>query len=189
MLEKSENVALFAVTKTEQRASRFKWVGPIYRSNIILLGRKDKFQTIPDLTDLLKQDVCAVIDDVGEQLWKLYQPPKEKLHLVSHHKQCANMLNLGRVDLWVTGKDTARWHIQNNHLNIENFKEISQLKEAFRYIAFSQDVDDEIIDSFQKTLNYLQLSGKVVELINQELIKADQFATDTKQPIPGQPLK
>jgi polar amino acid transport system substrate-binding protein len=182
ILEKSKNVALFAVTKTEQRADLFQWVGPIYRSNIVLLGLKKNFASTPALADLLKMDTCAVIDDVGEQLWKLYQPPKDKMHLVSHHKQCANMLSLGRVDLWVTGKDTARWHIHNNNLNIDDFKELSQLKEAFRYIAFSRDVDSEIIDSFQKTLNYLQLSGKVVEIINQELHKAEQFARERKYP-------
>ena len=106
---------------------------------------------------------------------------KENLHLVSHHRQCANMLNLGRVDLWVSGKDTARWHLQNNQLDVNKFKDIHQLKEAFRYIAFSKDVDDEVIDSFQKTLNYLQLSGKLAELIKHELHRADQFAQSSKQ--------
>ena len=180
-LERSNNVALFAMTKTDQRSQLFKWVGPIYRSNIVLLGLKEKFQDIPELSELLKLNTCAVIDDVGAQLWKLYQPMKENLHLVSHHRQCANMLNLGRVDLWVSGKDTARWHLQNNQLDVNKFKDIHQLKEAFRYIAFSKDVDDEVIDSFQKTLNYLQLSGKLAELIKHELHRADQFAQSSKQ--------
>ena len=178
-IEKSKNAALFAVTKTEQRADLFKWVGPIYRSNIVLLGLKTRFNQKAALSDLIQLEVCAVIDDVGEQLWKLNQPPAAKLHLVSHHRQCATMLNLGRVDLWVTGKDTARWHLQNNHLNVDQFTEVYQLKEAFRYIAFSKDVDNEIIDSFQKTLNYLQLSGKLIEIIDEEIKKADQFARDT----------
>lgn len=180
-LESSKNSALFAVTKTDQRAELFKWVGPIYRSNIVLLGLKERFQGTEDFSELLKLNTCAVIDDVGEQLWKLHHPPKEKLHLVSHHRQCANMLSLGRVDLWVSGKDTARWHLQNNHLEIDRFKEVRQLKEAFRYIAFSQDVDNDIIDAFQKSLHYLQLSGQIVELIDDELKKADIFANETRQ--------
>lgn len=175
-LENSNNAVLFAVTKTKERANKFKWVGPVYRSNIVLLGLKEQFSGPALLSDLLDKNVCAVNDDVGAQLWKKVSPNADKLHLVSHPSQCAKMLSLGRVNLWATGKDTARWHIQKNNLKLENFKEVHQLKEAFRYIAFSKDVDTEIINNLQKTLSYLQLSGQLNALIQAELIKADKFA-------------
>jgi polar amino acid transport system substrate-binding protein len=181
-LEQQNNTVLFALTKTEQRAEKFKWVGPIYRSNIILLGLKERFPTPLDTDALTDQKVCAVKNDVGEQLWKLYSKDKDNLVLVSHPRQCAQMLSLGRVDLWSTGKDTSRWHLQNNNLDLSLFTEVNQLKESFRYIAFSSDVDDEVIDSFQKSLNYLQLSGDLKHIITDELEKADVFAHQTKRP-------
>ena len=91
------------------------------------------------------------------------------------------MLALDRVDLWSVGKDTSRWHLQNNNLDLSLFTEVSQLKESFRYIAFSKDIDDDIIASFQKSLSYLQLSGQLKKIISDELIKADVFAHKTKK--------
>lgn len=175
-LENQNNTVLFAVTKTKERANKFKWVGPVYRSNIVLLGLKEKFTEPVILQELLEESVCAVNDDVGAQLWKKVSHNTHNLHVVSHPSQCAKMLSLGRVNLWATGKDTARWHIQKNNLKLETFKEVHQLKEAFRFIAFSKDVDTEIINNLQKALSYLQLSGRLSELIDAELIKADKFA-------------
>lgn len=179
-LKLKKNTVLFSVTKTEQRADQFKWVGPIYRSNIILLGQKENFPEPKPVASLLKLRVCAVKNDVAAQLWELYSPETETLNLVSHPNQCAKMLSLGRIDLWATGKDTARWHMQNNNFDVNLFTEVSQLKESFRYIAFSKDIDDDVIDGFQKSLNYLQLSGEFKQIISDELKKADIFAHKTK---------
>lgn len=186
-LELKKNTVLFALTKTEQREDQFKWVGPIYRSNIILLGLKTRFPNPQTPSSLTQHKVCAVKNDVGEQLWKLYSKDESNLVLVSHPSQCAKMLALGRVDLWTTGKDTSRWHLQNNNLDLALFNEVSQLKESFRYIAFSKDVDDDVITSFQKSLNYLQLSGKLKKIITDELEKADIFAHKTKKSLNNQP--
>lgn len=179
-LEIKENTVLFALTKTEQRASKFKWVGPIYRTNIILLGLKERFPSPKKPSTLTHHKVCAVRNDVGEQLWQLYNKEKDNLILVSHPSQCAKMLALGRVDLWSVGEDTSRWHLQNNNLDPSLFSEVSQLKESFRYIAFSKDIDDDVITSFQKSLSYLQLSGELKKIIHDELKKADVFAHSTK---------
>lgn len=179
-LETKQNTVLFALTKTEQRKDLFKWVGPIYRSNIILLGQKKRFPSPIAASSLLQHQVCAVKNDVGEQLWQRYSKESGNLVLVSHPSQCAKMLALGRVDLWSTGKDTSRWHLQNNGLDLSLFTEVSQLKESSRYIAFSKDIDDDVINVFQKSLHYLQLSGELKFIIHDELEKADVFARKTK---------
>lgn len=179
-LEFNKNTVLFALTKTEQRKDLFKWVGPIYRSNIVLLGLKSHFPSQVEPAALIHRKVCAVRNDVGEQLWRSVSGESANVVLVSHPSQCAKMLALGRVDLWSTGKDTSRWHIQNSGLDLNLFSEASQLKESYRYIAFSKDVDDDVINAFQKSLNYLQLSGELKHIIHDELVKADIFAHKTK---------
>lgn len=176
LLEQKKKSVLFAMTKTAQRSQRFKWVGPVYRSNIVLLGRKTTFSATQALSELGKYSVCSVKEDVSEKLWKDNLPDAEKLFLVSHPKQCAKMLALQRVDLWASGQDTARWQLQKIGADPDDYIKVNQLKESFRYIAFSQDVDDDIINSFQKTLNYLKLSGKLDAIIQQELEEAEGFA-------------
>lgn len=176
LLEQKNKTVLFATTKTAQRSQFFKWVGPVYRSNIILLGRKSAFSSTKALSELGKYSVCSVKEDVSEKLWKDNMPDAEKLFLVSHPKQCAKMLALQRVDLWATGQDTARWQLQNIGADPDDYIKVNQLKESFRYIAFSKDVDDDIIDIFQNTLNYLKLSGELDDIIQKELVEAEGFA-------------
>lgn len=176
-LEQNTKTALFAVTKTKQRSEHFKWVGPIYRSNIILLGRTNMFTGTNALSTLTKHSVCSVKEDVSEKLWKDHMPDADKLFLVSHPKQCAKMLALGRVDLWATGQDTSRWQLQDIGSDPKNFIEVNQLKESHRYIAFSKDVDESIINAFQQSLNFLKLSGELNDVISKALKKADMFAT------------
>lgn len=175
-LENNKKTMLFAVTKTDERDPNFKWVGPVYRSNIILLGRKNMFSKPKALSSLKNNSVCSVKEDVSEKLWKDQAPDSAQLFLVTHPKQCAKMLALGRVDLWATGEDTARWHLIKNGFNPDDFIEMHQLKESYRYIAFSKDVDEDILSSFQETLNYLKLSGELNKIIEKEIETADNFA-------------
>lgn len=85
-LEQRSNTVLFALTKTQQRADKFKWVGPIYRSKIILLGLKEQSSTdLPlSLDDIIQKNVCAVKNDVGEQLWKSISSQTESKRLAKH---------------------------------------------------------------------------------------------------------
>ncbi len=162
-----ENTVLFAMTKTEERANKFQWVGPFYRTNVVLYGRKDHEPLT--IEDAKKKLVCAVREDVGAQTLVEFGFSEDLINLVSTPSQCALMIANGRVDLWSYSRDTAAWHFRTGEHPASDFKELLHLKESSRYFAFHKSVPTEVIQAFQSSLDYIQLSGQLQAIINHEL--------------------
>ena len=163
------NTVLFSIAQTPERKDKFQWVGPIYRTNVVLFANKNNRPIGNSIQDFSQNKICAVREDVGAQLIASMGHPEEHSHLVHSPVQCAKMLHLGRVDMWVYGSDTGRWYLSKTGAQPEQFEEVSQLHESFRYIAFSDDVSQEIVYAFQKTLDYLHINGRLNEIIKAEL--------------------
>ena len=172
-LTRKGNAVAFAMTKTEERAPKFNWVGPIYRSNLILLARKNEFNYGTSISEFSDYKICAVGSDVGAQELKSLHHPKENVYLVSYPRNCALMLSRKRVDLWAFNRDTANWHLTQNGLTPSDFEEILQLKESSRYIALNKKINPEIVQAFQSKLEYLKLTGQLDKIITAELLKVN----------------
>lgn len=70
LLKKKDNVMLFSMTKTKERERLFKFVGPIAKTRIVLIARKDRNIRIDSIEDIKKYEVGTIRDDIGEQLLK-----------------------------------------------------------------------------------------------------------------------
>ena len=68
-VQNKPNTMLFAMAKTDERSSLFKWVGPIITSKISLIAKKEKKIKISTLKDLEKYHTGVVKSDVGESLY------------------------------------------------------------------------------------------------------------------------
>ncbi|MDN3611167.1 ABC transporter substrate-binding protein [Vibrio ostreicida] len=60
------NVVLFSTTKTKEREPKFKWVGPIIDTKVVVFSAKDV--VIKDASELNNYRIGVVRDDIGEQL-------------------------------------------------------------------------------------------------------------------------
>lgn len=161
---------LFAVSRTPEREELFHWVGPIYRANVVLLGRKGA-QTNTDLRRLAGK-ICAVREDVGHQQLRRLSVDESQIELVSRGEQCAGMLKAKRLDYWAFSQDTAEWYLSKSGVSMDDIRVIRQLTEAPRYIAFSHDTQPLVLEAFRRSLNYLTLSGELEQIIQEELEKA-----------------
>lgn len=116
-----------------------------------------------------KQHICAIREDVGAQIIASLGHPRTLTHLIPTATQCAKMLQLGRVKLWAYGADTGRWYLSKTGADPSQFEEALHLHESYRHIAFSRNVPIQVVNAFQQTLDYLQLSGRLQQIINDEL--------------------
>lgn len=167
-----DNIALFSIIKTPERKSKFQWVGPIYRANVVLFSRKNDTLKGQSINAFSKQAICAVREDVGAQLIASLGHPEEYTHLIPTAAQCAKMLQLGRVNLWAYGADTGRWYLSKTGADLSQFEETLHLHESFRYIALSKNISTQVVEAFQETLDYLHLSGRLQSIIEAELQSA-----------------
>lgn len=169
-LQNDDNTVLFSIVKTPERSDQFQWVGPIYRSNVVVFASDKPTQKLNDLSALKNDMICAVNEDVGAQLLRSMGHPEDKTHLVPSPEQCAKMLAVGRLNYWAFGSDTGRMQfnaIEQKHS--EDYHEVLALHESFRYIAFSREVPPAIIATFQESLDYLKLSGKLQQIIDAQM--------------------
>lgn len=168
-LLKNDKTVLFSIAKTLEREDKFQWVGPIYRTNVVLFANPSINHHGASITDYSDHTICAVREDVGAQALANQQHPPKKIHLVPTAEQCARMLQLGRVSYWAYGEDTGQWHLKKIGADHNDYKKVLQLQEAFRYIAISKDVSREVVNTFQVTLDYLRMTGQLQRIIEEEL--------------------
>lgn len=155
-------VALFETTRTEERENLFKWVGPIKRIRWGLYAKKDLKIRLKILEEAKKvETICAYLgDSKGDYLKKqgftnLYQPVKQI--------QCLRMLMRGRVTLWISSDIGHRPLLKEAGVDPSELELIYVMGTKYLYIAFSKDTPNEIIKSWQKTLDEMKIDGTVAK--------------------------
>ncbi|WP_019613811.1 substrate-binding periplasmic protein [Psychromonas ossibalaenae] len=165
------NVALFSTTRSEERESKFKWVGPITKTRIVILAKRSSNIKISSVEDLNKYNIGVIRDDIGEQLIIEAGVPESKIQRATKADSLAKKLNAGRVQLWAYEENVARWFIKTNNLENDDFVVVHTLKEGELYYAFSKDVDDALTDSLQKGLDQVKSApGKIGKTLYDDIL-------------------
>ncbi len=165
------NVALFSTTRTEEREDKFKWVGPIAKTRIVVLAKKSSAITISAPDDLKNYSIGVIRDDVGEQLIKDLGVPAGNIQQASSADSLAKKLDAGRIQLWAYEENVARWFIKTNGLTNADFVVVHTLKEGELYFAFSSDVDDAVTGSLQKGLDKVKAEpGKIGKTLYDDIL-------------------
>lgn len=157
---------LFSVTRTKERESLFKWIGPIAPNRNVLLARKDRHLVIGDFSQTLNLRVGAIRDDAGEQLLVAWGYPLKWIDLTSDAR--SNMLKLenGRIDLFAYPETVFKWLVAQNRKNVDDYETVFVLHEGYVYFAVNRNTPDETVQKLQKALDALKESGKVQEIID-----------------------
>ncbi len=158
MLLAGPNIALFETTRTQDRESFFKWVGPIKRVRWGFYGKKSANLKISSLNDAMQtKKICVYNGDAkGEYLkslgfTELYQP--------THPVQCLKMLEHDRVTLWVSSDSATAPMFKEAGVDPSEFEMLYAFSTKYLYIALSQDIDDEVVSLWQKTLDAMKMDG------------------------------
>ncbi len=171
-LQGSTKVAVFPVVKTSELTPAIQWVGPIFRSNVVLFARDHESFNGQALPELATQTICAVRDSIGAQVLLAEGHPQPQTYLVPHAQYCARMLKAGRLKFWAHGRDIGRWQLEQAGVDERSIDIIARLRETQRYIAFSQEVPDWVVRAFQQEIDFMRLSGRLQSLIDSSLLEA-----------------
>jgi polar amino acid transport system substrate-binding protein len=163
MVLEQENVILFGMTYTQDRAALFKWVGPLATKRDILLARKDAPMSITTLEDARKVERIGTLrgDVRGKMLEKL---GFTNLEPVSDEQKNAQKLALGRIDLWAYKKPGFRTVCELAGVNPDLFMEVVHLKRSELKIAFSKKTSDEIVARWQGAFDGMVADGTVQKI-------------------------
>lgn len=150
------NTVLFSTVRNPEREQSFKWAGPIYTYTNVLFARPDREITIEKPEDLKEYSIGVIIDDVAVQ--QLLDAGVNKSQLVQETNVSAliEKLDNGEIDLWAYPEEAGRYFSEQITGNYYSYKVVYKLQAQDVYYAFSKDVPDSVIQSFQQALDTLK---------------------------------
>lgn len=170
LVQNKAQTCLFAMTKTEAREKLFKWVGPFFPEQIVLIALKVRNIRINSIQALDKYKIGVVTDDIAELILAEKKIPKENIHPSPHPEQIVRKLNADRIDMWAYGDIVGMWIIKKIGLNPQDFEIVYPLGVAGdNYFAFHRETSDHLIEKFQTAFDGIQKQGKYLEILDRYL--------------------
>jgi len=159
-LKSKPNVALFSTTRTAARENLFKWVGPLFEVQWLLVSKRGNTFKMTSLEDAKKVKLIGTYrKDVRDQF--LREQGFTNLFTVTNPEQYVKMLMLDRVELISTTNVGLRSHSEKLGIPIDEFQVVYKMKTYQLYIAFSKQTSDEIVQKWEKAYQELKSEGYI----------------------------
>lgn len=155
-IQQRKNHVLFPMIRNRERENLFKWAGPLYRVRTVLIKHIESDVAVNSLADVKKHTIGTIRKDYAENMLIELGVPQTKLQPVSKIKQNIFKLLSGRIDLIVYGEKAFQRALKRERLDPAHFKVVFEVGNTASYYAFSKDVPDSLIYTFQKTFDSLK---------------------------------
>jgi len=147
---------LFSTARLPERENSFKWAGPIASDRDVIFARRDRGIVIKTPGDLKGYRIGVITDDAAIQ--DLLDIGVERSRLVPERNVSAiiSRLENGDIDLWAYPEDTGRYFTGQLTGNEYTYAVVYRMRSNDLYYAFSKDVPDSTVQSFQQALDALK---------------------------------
>jgi ABC-type amino acid transport substrate-binding protein len=156
LAEKGPGVVLYSLNLTPEREDLFKWVGPIGIYEQVFYTLAESEVAVKDLEDAKKVKKIAVYEgDAGAQFLKSqgFKNLDERPTDVEALQKLAD----GEVDLWLGNREGLAVVATQAGVDPTELMEVPAIIiHANLFIAFSKDVEDEVIKAWQEAYDRLK---------------------------------
>lgn len=154
---------LFSTTRTAERETLFKWVGPITDTTIAVFAKKDKGLKIASAADLSTHKWAAVRGGIGSILLGSSGVSEGQINLLNSITQVIKSVDSGRADGFPYESNVARFELKKTPgVDPASYEQIFELKKAQLYFAFNASVDDATIAAYQKALDSVKANSDLI---------------------------
>lgn len=158
LIQNKSGMILFSMTRTEQRESLFKWVGPVASNQWVLFAKKGSGIQINSLEDAKKVKKIGTYKDDAAELF-LKEQGFTNTESVVDDLFNVKKLAAGRIDLWIVGHLQGLYKAKTVVGDTSAFEKVFDVKDTQLYIAFSKDTPDDVIAKWQAELDKLKVDG------------------------------
>lgn len=144
---------LFAIARQPARENLFKWAGPVSSVQEVLFARPGSGIMITEQADLRKYRIGAVVDDLAVQQLIDAGVDRNRLVLDDNATNLVEKLANGEIDLWAYPEPVGRDFAKKVTGNAYTFAVVWSFPPIDMYYAFSKDVPDDTVRSFQQALD------------------------------------
>ncbi|MFN2348340.1 MAG: substrate-binding periplasmic protein [Thioalkalivibrio sp.] len=152
------NSCLFSTTVTDQRRTLFTFVEPVVENRIALLAPRSRGLRIESPADIAQYRIGVVRDDIGEEL-VVATGVDVPLVRTDSSRIMVRMLQGQRFDLIAYDEDVARWAMQLEGIDANEYEVVYVLREGVMGIACNKDTDPVLIQELQQALDALTEDG------------------------------
>ncbi|WP_094228804.1 transporter substrate-binding domain-containing protein [Methanolobus psychrotolerans] len=147
------NTVLFSMARTPDREELFKWAGPIYTNRKVLFARPDRGITIEGPEDLNGYLIGVITDDIAIQYLLDIGVDQSQIVTENNVSTLIALLDNSEIDLWAYPENSGRYFAEQATGNYNSYMVVYQLHTQDTYYAFSKDVPDSVVQSFQQALD------------------------------------
>lgn len=155
---------LFSTTRTAAREDKFKWVGPIARTNVALITKGGK--TVDDLAALT---IGVIRDDVAHQTLVGMGVPDSALSFEPNVSALVRKLAADRLDAIGYESNVTRYAMRRSGISTLDFVDARILLWGDIYYAFHPEFDQDRLADLQLALDRLRVRGVVEEITRRYL--------------------
>lgn len=159
----STNTALYSTTRTPERETLFKWVGPLVSNNWVFFAKADSAIKVASLEEAKAFSVGGYYGDAAADY--LTAQGFSKLQLAPNDRSNAKKLDAGRIQLWATGEYLGPYLAALEKAAVP--KAIYTFRETQMSLAFNKSAPDELIKKLNDTLEVMRQEG-VIDAINRK---------------------
>ena len=152
LVQKRKNHVLFSMSRSSSREKLFKWVGPIFVSQHILVGLANNPLPIEKIEDAKQYKIGAIHNDISEISLLELGFPRENIDSRSNIE--SNILKLvnGRLDLICQSHESYRELSAKYGHDLAEFKVYGVVNTRFNHFAFNRETDDRVVAAYQQAL-------------------------------------
>jgi len=150
------DTVLFSMARTSEREDSFKWAGPIYTNRKVLFAKPEMGITIENSEDLKGYRIGVITDDIAIQHLLEIGVNQSQIVPESNVSTIIAALDNGEIDLWACPETAGRYFTEQATGNNSHFTVVYQLHTQDLYYAFSKDIPDSRVRSFQQALDDLK---------------------------------
>ncbi|MBU0970114.1 MAG: transporter substrate-binding domain-containing protein [Proteobacteria bacterium] len=158
LIQSKSGMILFSMTRTEQRESLFKWVGPVASNQWVFFAKKGSGIQINSLEDAKKVNKIGTYKDDAAELFLIEQGFTNTESVVDDLSN-VKKLAAGRIDLWIVGHLQGLYKAKTVAGDTSAFEKVFDVKDTQLFIAFSKDTADEVIAKWQAELDKMKVDG------------------------------
>ncbi len=144
---------LFSMARTPEREDLFKWAGPVYTNRKVLFARPDQGISIENAEDLQNYTIGVITDDVAIQYLRDIGVNQSQIVTRDNVSELIGALDSGEIDLWAYPEASGRYFAEQVTGDSGSYTAVYVLHTQDTYYAFSKDVPDSVVQSFQQALD------------------------------------
>ena len=144
------NTALFTMSRTEERETLFKWLGPLFQSRHVLIAKKSKNIKAASVHDLFQFRVATIRGDISEISLQKMGYPELNMAKVTELERAFYMMQSDRVELLMVSIHGFQHLMERLGGDASHYEQVWHVNTVGNYIAFNRNIPDVIIEKYRK---------------------------------------